>query len=221
MVLSELNTASFFFDPKSKTFLSDLEKHDEFGFTPKDYISKKDLCTYIALCYDPESDIRKTYSHYGTRKRMAAVASGFELDEKGKFSQDVEDYLVGENMAFNAAIVKYLSFTYDLNFMRYYVFELLQHKALLAAMNGDTKGIEQADKLTEKQSKEGVVIFGGNEVHEMRRALSEGAAIKALELTPEDIAYKLADGENLNDINPYGDYEVDKLKFIGDDIPES
>jgi hypothetical protein len=221
MQLSDLNTTSFIFDPKSSDFLDRLEKYEEFQFDI-DKLDKQKLCVYIALMCDPQSDIRKSFSHYPSRKREAALCAGFNLKKDNKFPEHLEDVLVGQNRDFNRACIKYLSFAYNPNFTRLNIYQQLQNAALLnAILATDSKSLDLAEKLTERLKKEEEFIFGGDEVLKMRESLYEEAALRELDFKPEDIAHRLSEGEDLSEYNRYGkDYKVDDLKFKGDVPPK-
>lgn len=221
MVLEDLNTSKFLFDPKSYGFMSKLEKMDEFKFDPPKGINKYYLCIYITLMCDPQSDIRRTYSHYGTRKRESALCAGFKLGKNERFTQALEDIFIGYNENFNKAFVKYLSLSYDPEFVRINIFQRLLYASLLKVSEGDQQAIKIADSLTDKLKSEEKHVFDGDESQNMRKELYQGSLLKELGIKPEDIAFKLSEGDALKEFSKYGiKYEVDEMKFLGDVKPE-
>jgi hypothetical protein len=221
MNLKDLNTSNFFIDPKSYGFMNKLEEIDEFKFDPPKGVNKTYLCIYITIMCDPQSDIRKTYAHYGTRKREAALCSGFKLNSNGRFSQTLEDIFIGYNKNFNKAFIKYLSFTFNPEFVRLNIFQRLLYASLLKVDEGDQQAIKTADLLTEKLKIEEKQIFDGEESLNMRKALYQESFSKELGIKPEDIAFELAKGNNLNEFSKYGiKYEIEEMKFLGDEEPK-
>ena len=226
MTIDDLNTSKFKFDPKSPNFVKNLESFEEFQVNPPRGYSRKKLFTYIALMCDPQSDIRKTYSHYGTRKREAALCAGFSLQDDGKFNTSLENLFIGKNPDFNKALVKYLSFCYDPSFARINIYQQVLYISLQNALNGDNAAIKVVETLTDKLKNEENFIFGGEEITAMREELYKVSEQKELLVKPEDIAQGLAEGKNFAEFSKYGkDYAEEfagttHLKFVGDEEPE-
>ena len=60
------------------------------------------------------------------------------------------------------------------------------------------------------------ILYGGGETLNARRALYAGIEKDRFPL-PDDGIKRLNQGDNLEDYNPYGEYKVEKLKFVGDE----
>jgi len=97
----------------------------------------------------------------------------------------------------------------------------LLHVVMQKALTGEAQFIDKVAKITDKLESLEKAIFMGEEVSLMRKSLYEQAELQELDFSPEHIALKLADGEDLKDYSPYGEeYEIDEIKFIGDEAPE-
>lgn len=230
MNLQLINTAEFLFDPKQKDFLSNFEKYDEFRIpeqikhckTEKVYpIDKQKVFTYIAVLYDIKSTLHKDYPYYPHRKYQAALLAGWEKQKNDAFDPIVEDIITGSVVTVNNAIVKYCLLQHNTDFMMYVsyssVFAILNLRALTGSFSdNDIKNIEKIGKLINDLS---VKIFGGEEVRSMKEALYSAAEKERIALKPEDIAEKLAAGDDpLNGYNPYGEgYMPEQHKFLGDE----
>ena len=226
MTIDYLNTSKFKFDPKDPNFVKNLETYKEFQFIPPRGYSRKKLFTYIALTCDVESDLRKTYSHYGTLLREAALCAGFSLQENEKFNPPLEHLFAGDVPEFNKACIKYLSFCFDPSFMRMCIYKKLLYRSLENADNGDAGAIKMADTFLEKHKNEGEYVFAGITSRAMLQELYKVSEQKELLVKPEDIAQGLAEGKDYAEFSKYGkDYakefaKTTHLKFVGDEEPE-
>jgi len=81
--------------------------------------------------------------------------------------------------------------------------------------------INKVADITDKLESLEKAVFMGEEVSLMRKALYKQSELQELDFTPEHIAIKLSEGEDLQEFSKYGeDYEVDKMHFIGDEEPK-
>lgn len=98
----------FLYDPFGKDTVQKLEQYPEFQFECKD---KAKVIAYLILVYDKGSDLFLMHSdNLYMRKKEAALRVGFKLDEKKRFSKEVEAILTGENEQFNLAQFRYIRF---------------------------------------------------------------------------------------------------------------
>jgi len=216
--LQDFSTQHYLFNPQAEDFVEELGKLPEFQFETK--LSRRKLFTYITLMADPKSEIRTQYQHLGSRKREAAKCAGFEI-RQGKFPVEVEKILIGQHEGFNRAFVKYLSMTYNPVFVQIEVYRQLLHVVMQKALTGEAQFINKVADITDKLESLEKAVFMGEEVSLMRKALYKQSELQELDFTPEHIAIKLSEGEDLQEFSKYGeDYEVDKMHFIGDEEPK-
>jgi hypothetical protein len=107
VTLDQIDTTKFFVDIKQRGFVSYLKRLNNKFDVRVPNVTTDSILKYIALLYDPKSEIRTVISHYPTRKRIAAKLAGFVLDEEGHFLKEAEDLIWGQNPKVNDAIVQY------------------------------------------------------------------------------------------------------------------
>lgn len=202
------------YDP-NKT-LSDLILYDEFRV---DFgIDKEKFLKFVVLVYDINSPMRNMYVDLWERKRATAIMVGFKVDESGKFESDVEAMLVGENMECNKAISKYVVIQGIPEYTALVALQTSLHCEMLKVQKGvANQNVTKNIILLQNNIKSNTeYLFGGEEPLNLRQALY-GIIEKDRFPLPDEVVRRIADGDKLDDYNPYGDYKVDELKFIGDE----
>lgn len=213
---SELDLSLFLYSPFDKKTVTKLEQYDEFKV---DFgVDKAKFISYVILLFDFNTPLRKEVQLFYRRKAEAAIMAGFKI-AKGRFDKEVEDMLIGENKECNIAISRYLSLFGLPEYM-----ELMGLESMLAfEMQNALKFSESQDfqvtrknmkELTERINELTLVLFGGKEALEARKALYEFTEKDRLRIRPEHIAEDLEAGKPILDgYNPYGEYKPSKLKF--------
>ena len=223
MELKELFTEKFFANPKSPDFLTRLESSSDFfkAELPKS-VNRKKLLTFVAIMYDPESELRRNISNLPQRKTLAALASGFVLDADNKFPKEIEDVLVGTNENVARMVSEYCYLSHGLDFVVFSTYTRIFADVIAMSFKQDKAkdSIALISKLKSEIEDVERKIFGGDEVQTMRRALYLSSKQVSLNLQMEDIVERLEKGGDLSDFNPYGDYKTNKLKYAGERIPE-
>jgi hypothetical protein len=185
---------------------------DDFG------VDKVKLFRYIILVYDLNSPMRTHYIDLWERKRAVAILVGFKTTKGGKFSSDEEAIFVGENMAVNEAITKYVMLHGIPEYTALIAFQTGLHFEMLKVQKGV---ISQAITKNINLLKDNIrsltdYLFGGDESLNVRRMLYATVEKDRFPL-PDDVVRRINSGDMLDDYNPYGEYSVDELKYIGDE----
>lgn len=207
MELKDIDTSKFLYDPKRKESYQKLFRFKEF------FGAKEKVIQYIILMYDVSNDeVRNEYPFYPNRKKE--VCRMIDL----KITKDVEDMLIGKKPEVNAMIVKYISLFNNpdlLNLASFYeIYIFLNQKAFSGEFSSaEIKDIEKVNASIKQLTEN---IFHGKDETELRLELYKTVREQALGIRPEEIAEKLARGEDPLDFNPYGKYKPGKMKFIGD-----
>ena len=223
ITLEELDTSNFFVDLHKPNHVALLHKiHKDFAFE-RTTVSNACAMRYIALMYDPQSELRTNIPYYPIRKRIAAKVAGFKLDKFGKFEKDVEDALVGQNKYINKAIIQYCFLTLNIYFVAHPAYLDMSFKALSDSFGNYDKDIRGAlEDLQKKVLAHESKIFGGDEVNELRKALYLQSKKIELDFTPEAVVKKIESGEDLSDFSPYPkEYIPNKLKYAGSDLTKT
>ena len=187
------------------------------------------LIRYTVYCYDKNSAVAIEYkSKWIQKKKVAATRAKFPTYQDNgatKFTEESENIIFNKNIPFGQIIVRYLAVQWDSEWEIYCVYRELQHNVMKELQKFDFN--KPSDLKTAKQNGEDIQhdiekleyrFFSGNEEATLKALLYEDAFKASLELRPEHLATKRENGEQLVDINPYGDgYSVDKLKFLNDE----
>ena len=222
ITLDHIDTSKFYVDIKVKGFVKTFKNINSKFDIRHPVLTPEPILKYISILYDLNSEIRKNIQDFLTRKRIAAKLAGFELDEYGHFSEDVEKMILGKIPKVNDAIVKYCWLS-TLNI--YYVVtaayrEMLFKETSSSFEEHDKETIANISKLLEKVVENENKLFGGEEVVELRKALYDESSNMELP-TAENIVKRLEAGDDLKDLNPYsGNYKPSKISYAGVTPPE-
>lgn len=111
--------------PQSSVLRSfkDLKEWPEFmvDYEKEILLNKESILRFCLLFYQ-RSDFHNIESDIMKRKRIAAEWAGFDISG-GKFTEKVEDILLGKNTIVNMLIVRVLRLTSNSTFQQYIVFE--------------------------------------------------------------------------------------------------
>jgi hypothetical protein len=164
MLLKDINTSKFVFDPKSKDFEEKVLLEVDSADLSKD---RKKWFTYLSIVYDPASEIRRNHREYIQRKFIAAQIAGFELDESGRFSNKTEEKLLKQDRNFNKVVCNFCRVILNKD---YELYELLIEKFNLEIRKRQDSG-EPLDETGRKNLQAmkadieelEIKIFGGEE----------------------------------------------------------
>jgi len=183
------------------------------------------IIKYIVSCYDPESRIVKDNKmRWTVKKKEAARFSGImALVNKG-FEEDVQQVLYCKNKIINQLIIRYIFIHHDRDAMMYAIYNemLVNQGAQLLDFNYSPAEAKTAKGNIEETQADIIKLehkmFSGDDVNALKNVLQEmSAEFMVAELRPESLVTKYERGEEIVE-SPYGpDYEVDKMRFLGDD----
>lgn len=223
MRLRETDYDRCWMNPFRPKFLSNIQKElllfKEFDDTK---LGKKRVYTWIVLMYDPNTPWKMEESNYYNRKRECAIESGFEMDA-GRFDKEVEEMLIGQNKTINAMVASFISRFANPEYTQLINLLELQTHVTRKMQRGsyDHNTPKMLNAITDDINRITNRLFGGgetDEVLEAKKALYHEAEESRRRLNPENIAKIINDeGELPDDFNPYGDYEVEEMKFISDE----
>lgn len=215
-----IERSKYLVDPLDDNILDKLKKHDEFN--EKFTTDKEYTCRYIVLMYDMNSSLRLDVRDFWERKRVAASIAGFTIDNRrkggGGFDPTVENMLLGEDVAVNNAITKYILLFGIPEYAALIIYETMLvfevQKTLKNIYTKDTPKIidfikGQIKELTEE-------LYGGKEVLNARKALYSRIERERAYEKPEEIIKRINEGDTLKDFSPYEGYEPQKMKFLDD-----
>jgi len=222
MNLSNIDTSKFLADPKSETFEKDLIKRSKVFNIKVKGVERKQVLTYLVVMYDFYTELRRNIKEYIERKITAAEIAEFPTTENNRFTSEIEDLLIGKNAQFNKAVIEYVSYMYDRDFLHLIVVED-QFKEFTTGMYFQKECGKDFNKVINdlKQNMEVIEdkLFGGKETINLLKALYEGTATVKLKVRIEDVNDEFQKN-GLKDFSPYGNYVPEDLKFVGDEIPE-
>ena len=185
------------------------------------------IIKYIVSCYDPESRIVKdNKARWTVKKKEAARFSGLmTLANKG-MEEDVQQVLYCKNKTINILILRYVFLLHDREALMYGIYnEMLVNQGAQLLMFDFKNPSEVAAAKTNMENIQADIVrvehkmFSGDDVNALKNVLHEmSAEFMVSELRPESLVTKYEKGEEIVDC-PYGpDYEVDKMRFLGDDL---
>ena len=219
--LNSIDSSLFLFDFKKPDFVKKMTEIKQFDFKVA-HLDRKKVLTLIVLLYDLSSELLHVFKSYHQRKREAALMLEWPLNANGRFSEHVEYMLLGKHSEFNKAVVHYCFMSKNPYFVRLATLEFNYSKI---AAESYKKYDDKVHDLLAKMEKDIILlrekIFGGDEVEKMRQALYEELEEVKNMLTLEDRVDRIENGTQQEEGNPYGtDYNIDRLMYEGDEIPE-
>ena len=186
-----MDFSKFLYSPFDPNTVKELEKFPEFQIK----LPQKDkVIAFMIILWDfNNTEFRKLYPDYYTRKREAALAAGLKTANNGHFPEDIEAIITGLNEDFNIAVVRYLMMHSIPDYPALVAQKELQAKELVAAFSPseakDRKIIrENIDKSTEQIAQYEAKIFGGAETENVRKALYRFMEADRIRLRPEFLA---------------------------------
>ena len=207
------------FNPNDNDLVEKLSVYGEFSKNETDYgLDRLKLFRYIVMMYDMLSPMRLEYPDFWERKKVSALNAGFKVNKKGYFDEIIEKMLLGENDYVNQAVTKYVMLHGVPEYSALVAYQAGLYFETLKVQRGTitpniTKNIDMLSAkirlLTEQ-------IYGGSETINAKRALYSGIEKDRFPL-PDDVVKRLNEGDKLEDYNPYGNYEVEPIKFMGDE----
>jgi len=179
--------------PEKRSPLEEFEfmkKHVEFHRPI--FPNKRKTLKYICLVYDKGSPLHDAYPDLYKKKMVAAELVKFLKEPDGKYDKNVEEVIQCENETVNAMIIRYVTGMKSVLYQKYVLFSELHTRESIKLLNGSSKIDEYKKISAELENCESQLLSGDNLLHEdLTRYYFEDK----LELRPEDIAIKIAEGK--------------------------
>ena len=220
--LKSIDTSKFVFNPKDDDFVTRLKTEiPRFAETEIKY--ERRYFTYLTLMYDKTSPMIKEIPDLFKRKYYCGIAAGYAVVKSGRFKPEYESHIMGGDEEAAELAAAYISYLADSTWLEYQVYlelranifrEIHSNKKLSATDLGRmTKNIN--DITSDIKRCESLLFNSGDydEISVLRNAFYAQAESKRIAmLRPGNVA------SNINEAgaNPYGYYDVDPLKFVGD-----
>ena len=218
MNIDKTDTSKFLYDPKTPESYLKLKEHQEFKASLPHTLPRERIFQYIIWMYDRASDaVRAEYPLYTQRKREVARMVGLIGGTKNR---GVENVLIGPNDSVNIMIVKYIKMFNSPEYSKLAIYQEISVHLQRKAISGDIDKalIDNVEKITDAIKDLEVNVFYGKDETELRAELYRTIEDEDLGVTSEQIAQKLAKGQDpLKGVDLYGaGYKPAKMKFIGD-----
>lgn len=211
-LLVGIDTSEFAFNPKSPTFVRDMEAEKPFRFKTKG-CTKESALIYICLMYDPESKLFQREKDSIKRKEQAGKLAGFPYSEKTGFNEYCIGFMSGQWDIFNDAIAHYITLSNSVYVQRLVSLEFNYEKLIRDSFeNYDSKMDKLISDVLEDIEKLRNKVFGGDEVYALQQALSKKTT-RMSEMLRIEAVNEQYDKDGLEDFNPYGEYVEEKLKY--------
>lgn len=225
MTLEDIDGSRFLYDPTAKDLVKKLQTAIPEFTNYKGKIPQLKVYQYIILLYDPSSPLWRNVLDYYVRKSTCAEMVGFPRT-KGQWSKEAEAILIGEDSEVNDMIVAYIA---QLGMVEMY--QLVAYLSLLSSetrkaidYKGDKNSIDIITKTGDKIRDLLKVVFRSgdyDEIAQVRKALYSRLEKERLRIRPEEVVSMISEEGGLpQEFNPYGNYQVEKSKFVGDEAPE-
>lgn len=222
--MAKYNFTSCLYNPNLSTFVKKITKGiPDFRKYEKSNEDAESVFKWIVYTYDKQSPLVKEIHELMVRKGEAAALAGFTTDEDGRFNEDIEKFLMGQDDEVNGLIVAYISRFADPHYIMLVAsWNLLLDNTKKLLSGRQSKDTYQTIKqITSDMEDITRTVFSSHETDEaleLRKALYSRVESDRLKLNQENIIkYMDEHGELPKGFSPYGEeYVVEKLKFVGD-----
>jgi hypothetical protein len=223
----DIDAAHLRFDPSSRYFYEDIcEDIPTFKEYNKHSLGlRKKIFAWIVCMYDMNTPLRREIKDLYKRKVYAATLVGLNpLSTTGKYKNEIEKILTGQDKDVNELVVKYIASFSSPEYAQLTAHVAIQHNILNKIVRGNASKDNQImfDTATEKIQRLTNVIYGSgerDEVYEARRALYKQVSYDLSDMRAEgvvDIVQR--DGGLPDEWNPYEPgYIPDDIHFVSDD----
>ena len=181
----------------------ELKKYSVFKKSPGPELNNDLVMLYIMCMYDKSTPYRGKYTDVLKRKIEIAHDVGFAMDEKGIFTEPVEDMLKGNNKVVNRKVVEFIRIHRSFKYTYLVTIETSYYNVMLEVMEGATKRIPDLKGIQEELEETMVELMNEDDNPYIRDAVLRYMEEDRLQLRPEDIAIKLT-----NDEQPVTDQEI-------------
>jgi len=172
-----------------------LKAHQPFKKSPGKELDNNLVMLFIFCMYDKSTPYRSKFPDVLKRKIEIAHDVGFTLDDKGNFEDPVEDFLKGNNEIVNRKIVEFVRIHRSFKYSYLVTIEASYYNLMLDVMGGETKRIPDLRSIQEELENTMAELLTEDDNPYIRDAVLRYMEEERLQLRPEDIALKLAAGE--------------------------
>ena len=173
----------------------ELKKYSDFKKSPGPELDNDMVMLYVFCMYDKSNPYRGKYIDVLKRKVEIAHDVGFTMDEKGVFSEPVEDMLKGKNKVVNRKIVEFVRIHRSFKYTYLVTIETSYYNVMLEVMEGATKRIPDLKNIQEELEETMAELLVEDDNPYIKDAILRYVEEERLSLRPEDVALKLAAGE--------------------------
>lgn len=167
--------------------------------TPK--MSKNKTIRYINYYYSKETPLN-AIPDYKKRKAKAAIDAGFEYDERtGEFKPEIQAMLAGDDPMVNRMIVSFVAQNYSTSFSS--LIALRDMYLRMLEDQTDPNKVAKVFEINEKMETLEHKLLNQDLSPKITAALIQRMEEIKLELRPEHIAQRIADGKNPIDWEAY------------------
>lgn len=168
-----------------------------FKKSPGKGIDNNKVLLYIFCMYDFKTPYRLKHSDVTKRKLEVAHDVGFVVDKDGRFDSTIEDILKGKNQVVNAKIVEYVRLHRNSKYAYLVAIESSYFNLMQEIVAGETSKLKEARNV--QQELENIL---SDIINEDDNPITKDTVLKYMEeerlgLRPEEIAMKLANGEEI------------------------
>ena len=181
----------------------ELKKYKIFKKSPGPEMDNNLVMLYLFCMYDKSTPYRSKFTDVLKRKIEIAHDVGFEMDEKGIFTDPVEDMLKGNNKIVNNKVVEFVRIQRSFKYTYLVTIEASYYNVMLEVMEGATKRIPDLRNIQEELEDTMVQLLSEDDNPYIRDAVLRYMEEERLQLRPEDISMKLANNEQ-----PISDQEI-------------
>lgn len=177
------------------TIYPDLKNHKIFKRSPGPEMDNNLVMLYIFCMYDKSTPYRSKYPNVLKRKIEIAHDVGFEMDNKGVFSDPVEDMLKGNNKIVNRKIVEFVRIQRSFKYTYLVTIEASYYNVMKEVVEGATKRIPDLKGIQEELESTMIDLLNEDDNPHIRDAVLRYMEEERLELRPEDVALKMLNNE--------------------------
>lgn len=178
-----------------------LNKLEGFDYNFADFkdpnTSKNLWIRYMVFFYSKNLKVlEEQFPDYLVRKSACAILAGFTFDPKtGKFSQRVEEALMGENHKCNMMIISLLKHNYSDEYTTYRLMRDRHYKSLLSEDENDVKDTKTIISTTSELAKFRFEFLNGDRSEKVNASLVQHIEEVSLGIRPEEIAERINEGK--------------------------
>lgn len=159
---------------------------------------------YVVYMYDWNSPLRVQIDDYKVRKANAMFLAGYELQEHGDFSDDINDVLLNKNEDVMKIIFRYARMTMGERYSTLVSLQAGYQTTLLRVSSGDNRAYNDLKGLRDKIDFIMKEMLSDDNFNRVDERFLDYVDMETLGIRPEDIAMSLNSGMPvLLGVNPY------------------